>query len=122
VDLTTRKGDGEYWDLTRKGDVKELMKLQADEEPMILIGSPPCTSFCPLLRLKLSAEEIRERQRLEGEPRVRICMEAYMRQLKAGRHFLHEHPAGSASWDMPEVQALANDPRVFVVQGPMCRW
>eukprot|EP00959_Pyramimonas_sp_CCMP1952_P360961 7559653-Pyramimonas_sp.AAC.1 len=39
-----------------------------------------------------------------------------------GQHFLHEHPAGSASWDMPEMQELLGDSRVYVVQGPMCRW
>ena len=122
VDLTTKKSDGEYWDLSKNGDIEELQKLQAEEEPLILIGSPPCTTFCPLLRLRSSADAVRERQRLEGEPHVRTCIEAYARQLAAGRHFLHEHPACSASWRMPEVVEMAADSRVYVVQGPMCRW
>ena len=122
VDLTTKKSDGQCWDLTQKGDIEELKRLQVEEEPYVLIGSPPCTTFCPLLRLKFSAQEIRERQKREGEPHVRTCITAYERQLAAGRHFLHEHPACSGSWGMPEVKALAADPRVFVVQGPMCRW
>ena len=53
---------------------------------------------------------------------MRTCIAAYARQVAAGRHFLHEHPACSASWSMPEVVELAADPRVYVVQGPMCRW
>ena len=122
VDLTTRRSDGEYWDLSRKEDVKELEKLQAEENPLLMIGSPPCTTFCPLLRLRYTAEEIKERRRREGEPHIRVCMDAYTRQLEANQHFLHEHPANSPSWDMPEVKKLMNDPRVYVVQGPMCRW
>ena len=49
-------------------------------------------------------------------------MKAYWRQLEMGKHFLHEHPNPASSWKMPEVEELANDPRVYVVKGPMCRW
>ena len=38
------------------------------------------------------------------------------------KHFVHEHPKDSASWEMPEVQSLINDPRVYSIEGPMCRW
>ena len=38
------------------------------------------------------------------------------------KHFVHEHPKDSASWDMPEVQSLVSDPRVHCIDGPMFRW
>ena len=53
---------------------------------------------------------------------VRFCVERCRRQLELDRHFLHEHPKGSASWTMPEMVELINDKRTFLVEGPMCRW
>ena len=38
------------------------------------------------------------------------------------KHFVHEHPEDSTNWEMPEVQSLVNDPRVYSIDGPMCRW
>ena len=95
--------------------------VQESHRPDLLIGSPPCTSFCALLHLSKTKDQI-EKMRVEGRKHVRVCIEAYKRQLQMGKHFLHEHPAGSASWSMPEMQELLGDSRVYVVQGPMCRW
>eukprot|EP00974_Lingulodinium_polyedra_P129174 11209057-Lingulodinium_polyedra.AAC.1 len=61
VDLTTRREDGEYWDLSREEDQEELERVQAVQEPYLLIGSPPCTDFCGLLRLSKSELEIERR-------------------------------------------------------------
>ena len=122
VDLATRKANGEFWDLTKEPDCEELERIQAREQPRLVIGSPPCATLCPWLRVRQTEKEVEERQRREGEPHVRTAVDAYWRQLATGAHFLREHLAGSASWKMPEVVALAADPRVYVVQGPMCRW
>ena len=122
VDLTTEKPSGGLWDLSREVDRQELRCLQDREWPEILIGSPPCTTFCPLLHIKFTKEQIQQRREEEGEPHIRFCVERYRRQLELGRHFLHEHPKGSASWKMPEMVELINDKRTFLVEGPMCRW
>ena len=42
--------------------------------------------------------------------------------MEMQKHFVHEHPKDSSSWEMPEVQSLFNDPRVYSIDGPMCRW
>ena len=42
--------------------------------------------------------------------------------MEMQKHFVHEHPEDSTSWEMPEVQSLINDPRVYSIDGPMCRW
>ena len=52
IDLTTQNKSGEFWDLSKTQDQAELEKLQDEERPEFLIGSPPCTDFCGLLRLK----------------------------------------------------------------------
>ena len=42
--------------------------------------------------------------------------------MEMQKHFVHEHPEDSSSWKMPEIQSLNNDPRVYSIDGPMCRW
>ena len=42
--------------------------------------------------------------------------------MESGRYFLHEHPKGAKSWEEPVVKELREDPRVYEVIGPMCRW
>ena len=125
VDLTTRKPDGQTWDLTRKEDEELLKELQEIEQPKILIGSPPCTDFCGLLRLRLSKKEMEARQERQpdgGKEHIRRAARAYRRQLDAGNHFLHEHPQKAASWQMEEIRELEQDPRVHKVVGDMCVW
>ena len=122
VDLSTQRSGGEFWDLSRQEDREELERLQEKEAPELLTGSPPCTDFCRLLHLKLTKEEIEQRQRERGRPFVETSVAAYRRQLDSGKHFLHEHPKHSASWKMDCVKALAADERVYVIDGPMCKW
>ena len=101
MDLTTEKPSGGLWDLSREADRRqELRHLQDREWPEILTGSPPCTTFCPLLYIKFTKEQIQQRRDEEGEPHIRFCVERYRRQLELDRHFLHmhEHPEGSASF------------------------
>ena len=122
VDLTTEKPFGGFWDLSREADRQELRYLQDREWPEILIGSLPCTTFCSLLYVEFTKEQVQQRRKEEGEPHIRFCVERYRRQLELGRHFPHEHPKGSASWTMPEMMELIKDKRTFLVQGPMCCW
>ena len=49
-------------------------------------------------------------------------MQAYKVQMEMQKHFVHEHPKESTSWEMLEVQFLVSDPRVQNINGPMCRW
>ena len=38
--------------------------------------------------------------------------------MEMRKHFVHEHPEVSSSWEIPEVQSLINDPRVYSIDGP----
>ena len=42
--------------------------------------------------------------------------------MEMQKHFVHEHHKDSSSWEMPEVQSLINDPKVYSIDGPLCRW
>ena len=70
----------------------------------MLIGSPPCTSFCSwqslnAARLGWTTKDV-QRRRAEGELHVSFCCELYRLQADAGRYYLHEHPASAASWQL----------------------
>ena len=68
-------------------------------------------------REKLANWKLRElSHRSELVHKVTSC------RWKCKKHFVHEHPKNSTSWEMPEVQSLVNDPRVCGIDGPMCRW
>ena len=54
VDLTHEKPFVGLWDPSREADRQEFRHLQDREWPEILIGSPPCTTFCPLLYIKFT--------------------------------------------------------------------
>ena len=43
-------------------------------------------------------------------------------QLRAGRHFLHEHPLGATSWGERVVKDLARRPQVKTVIADICRF
>ena len=83
IDMTAKRDDGEYWDLGTEGDQRRLVCMQSEHRPDLLIGSPPCTSFCALLRLSKAEAEIAEMQE-EGKKHVRACIGAYERHLKMG--------------------------------------
>ena len=44
VDLSTRKANGEFWDLRKEEDQKELEVVLEEQLPELLIGSPPCAA------------------------------------------------------------------------------
>ena len=70
----------------------------------------------------MESQEISKLKRERIDPQIRACVQAYKLQMETQKHFVHEHPKDSTSWEMPEVQSLASDPRVHSIDGPMCRW
>ena len=107
LDLTTKDPvTGKPWDLSLPSVQSRVKKLVRDTEPFCIVGSPPCTPFSQLQGLnkkrrdpKIVAKEFRA-----GRAHMRFCLEVYRMQMKANRHFVHEHPAGSTAWRLPEVQ------------------
>lgn len=98
--------------------------MQETDDPFLLTGSPPCEAFSAILRImksKRDPEKI-QRDRELGLQHLRVAVEAYKRQMQRGRYFLHEHPWTASSWNEDVVKELREDPRVYVVKGPMCRW
>ena len=110
LDLSGENDEGQSWDFTRTEMREKARALLLKEKPLVLIGSPPCTSFCNwqslnAARLGWTAEDVKKR-RTEGELHVSFCCELYQLQTDAGRYYLHEHPASAAPWQFEEVQNL----------------
>ena len=124
VDLLEEKPSGGHWDLGRPEDVEELERLQEEQDPFLLCGSPPCTPFSRLQAFnKGRSDPAKVQAKLEeGRHHLNTAIAAYRRQMGRGRVFLHEHPASATSWEEPEMKALQGEDGVYTVQGPMCRW
>ena len=84
--------------------------------------SPPSDEFSSLLNMCAEAREFSKLRTEKIEPQIRACVQSYKLQMETRKHFVHEHPEVSSSWEMPEVQSLINDPIVYSIDGPMCRW
>ena len=119
--MTTARANGTMWDLSLEDDKAELRRVQNREQPEFLVGSPPSDEFSSLLSTR-AAREISKLKTEKIEPQIRACVQSYKLQMEMRKHFVHEHPEDSSSWEMPEVQSLTNDPRVYSIDGPMCRW
>ena len=122
VDLTTARADGTMWHLSLEDDRAELRRVQNREQPELLAGSPPGDDFSSLLNTCVESQEISKLRTESIEPQIRACLQAYKLQMEMQKHFVHEHPKDSTSWEMPEVQSLVSDPRVHIIDGPRCRW
>ena len=110
------------WDLSLEDDRAELRRVQDREHPELFVGSPPSDHFSSLLNTRADSREISKLKTERIEPQIRACTQAYKLQMEMQKHFVHEHPKDSTSWEMPEVQSLVNDQRVHSIDGPMCRW
>ena len=109
LDLKTKDPTtGEAWNLSDRRVQERVRRLVRDTEPYCIVGSPPCTPFSQLQGLNKAKRDkdkatIRKEWQ-EGRRHTQICLELYRIQLKAGRHYIHEHPRGSAAWRLPEVR------------------
>ena len=63
-----------------------------------------------------------ERRMVEARVHLKFVVKLYKKQLAAGRHFLHEHPAGAKSWDEPYMVQLLENPSVKSVVSHQCEY
>ena len=111
VDLTTARAN------SLEDDRAELRRVPNREQPEPLAGSPSSDDCSSLLNTCVESREISKLKTERIEPQIRTCVQACKLQMAMQKHFVHEHPKDSTSWEMLEVQSLVSDPRV-----PMCRW
>ena len=91
---------------------------------MWLIGSPPCTAFCQW-KVAVHFPKSKDRETVkkaigEGRRHLTSMVSIYRKQLAAGRHFLHEHPATAVSWKEQGIICLARNPLIHCVVAHQC--
>ena len=125
LDIRTLKPNGQPWDFNKRSDRNEARRLIDEKQPQWLIGSPPCTPFSiwnyAMSFKKMSKEKVRAMVE-EGQRHLHFVSSLYRKQLAAGRHFLHEHPATALSWKDPMIAALSRHPLVHCVVADQCQY
>ena len=112
-------------DFTKPGDRKRALERIRAEEPYLVVGSPPCTMFSQLnvnLNAKKMGKEEWGRRLRSAEVLLTFAVAVYRVQVLAGRHFLHEHPAGATSWSHPAVGKLLAQDGVGAVVAHQCEF
>ena len=111
-------------DLTSSQVRQEVALLIEKEDPLFLIGAPPCTVFSSMQNInhRHHVGEVWEVKYQQGLSHLEYAVRLYWEQISRGRFFLHEHPATATSWGLSMVKELERHPGVQVVTGDMCRW
>ena len=111
-------------DLTRDSVRQQVRKDIEKEDPLILLGAPPCTVFSPMQNInqKHHIGDAWEKKKQDGMDLLLFATQCYWDQIERGMFFLHEHPATASSWGLNALQELEAYPGVHVVTADMCRW
>ena len=124
LDLTVLDSDGEPWDFNLESKRRRALKLLKTEEPSLLIGSPMCRAFSLLQGLNRNRMgEAKYNAMMEnGRTHLEFVTKLYEEQAKAGRYYLHEHPAYATSWKEPCIQNLSDNFGGIITVAHMCNF
>ncbi len=126
LDLTGQDEDGREWDFTMAEMRERARRKVAEDEPMVLIGSPGCTPYSTWQNLNAVRhgwpEGEVERRRIAGDVHLAFVCELYRIQLQGRRYFLHENPDQAASWKRECIVDLLKDERVQRSVGDQCQY
>ena len=115
--LTGNKAWTKHWrDPEQKKEVKRLVEKL---KPMLLIGSPLCTSRLQLQASKTSRLGIDwcDKRYQEVNAHDDFCQELYRLHVGSGRSFLHKHPATASLWEESAILQILNMPGVDAIIG-----
>ena len=107
------------WDLCTAHGRQECWQQLHREMPLVVIGSPPCSSFSVLQALNKDTDKRRAAMK-EGLRFVQFCCSVYRWQLDRGAGFLHEHPWAASSFQLPCIQDLRRRTEVQLVRCDQC--
>ena len=125
-DMRTTKPDGDTWDFSRQADRRLARRILEEQKPDWVIGSPPCTAFS-IWNVAMNYPKAVDQQAVQdaiaaGRRHLRFVISIYWKQVKNGRHFLHEHPATAVSWKDEAMLRLMKFPGVHVTVADQCMY
>ena len=118
LDLTTTDEEGNPWDFNLASQRAKAVKLLEAERPLMLIACPMCGPFSSLNYWNYQkSDEQTVKQKLESAlMHLKFSLELCIRQYKAGRCFVFEHPAAASSWTTQLVQKVLNLEGVYLAK------
>jgi len=124
LDLSGFDDDGRRWDFAQ-ADMRQRARDKLDrDEPGLVVGSPPCTKRSPWAQVndKIRDPETVRREKVEADLHLAFMAEIYETQARAGRYFLHEHPATATSWETPPLRCVLAMQGTETVIGDQCMY
>ena len=109
MDLTTG------WDFNIPEHRRKAEEYVNKEEPLVLIGSPPCVAFSQLQTL-IPESQRKANQLAEGIRHMEFVAKLYRKQVEGGRVFIHENPAHAKSRALPCIRKMMRELGVDVVE------
>ena len=96
------------FDLTRDSVRQQVRKDIEKEDPLILLGAPPCTVFSPMQNInqKHHIGDAWGKKKQDSMDLLLFATQCYWDQIERGMFFLHEHPATASSWGLNALQEL----------------
>ena len=123
LDLLTNDEAGVPWDLSRPEVQQKALTLLEETKPWLLVVSPPCTVFSPLQRwnfTKMEEHEVEKRLK-EGMSHLAFAVLMCVKQAKAGRKYMIEHPAPASSWQTVLLNKLLREADATKVTFDFCQ-
>ena len=81
----------------------------------------PARALC-LVEREGAACRVRVAELAAGRAHLEFCVKLYELQVRSGRFFVHEHPAGATSWQLDCVRKLLDEASVARVNGDQCQY
>jgi hypothetical protein len=108
-------------DLLRPDSVRQVEHYVTVHKPRIMLLSTPCTGMKGFASLNASINpEAHARSLAVSMPLARLSARVAMAQMNDGRHFVAEHPQGSALWFLQAWRKVADYPQVVRVLMHQC--
>jgi len=115
MDITTG------WDFRKADQKTKAWNYVKEKKPKMLIGSPMCRMFSQLQNLS-PWDDVKQANWKEAVEHIKFVISLYRLQVREGRLFLHEHPAGASSWGLKMVQDLMKEEGVVTSIADQCQY
>ena len=122
MDILTQDEQGRAWDLSDPEVQKRAIERWERDAPWLLMASPPCTMFSTLMNLNFPSMDSKDATKKLDEAIGHICFTVFMciKQARAQRKFVLEHPAGASSWQLAVMNRLMFEDGVERVNFDFC--
>ncbi|CAK9083538.1 Retrovirus-related Pol polyprotein from transposon RE2 (Retro element 2) (AtRE2) [Includes: Protease RE2 [Durusdinium trenchii] len=103
------------WNALCPEDRKKMWKTIEEQEPGVILMSPDCKMFSQLMNVNLKRIPVEKltRQQMEALVMWHLCLQVAEHQMKKGRYFVLEQPAGASSWSTHGSKWLMENDEVF---------